>query len=110
MPRPSSRSTVLAVALLLGVFAGSCSDDASPRAAATTTTKATTTTEAAPGAAPSTPAAAGTPVAGDCIEPVTPTTAEGPQLPALVPCTDPHGGEIVAVSTLTDGPDAPYPA
>ena len=36
--------------------------------------------------------------------------AEGHQLPAIVPCADPHGGEVVSVLEIDAKPDAVYPA
>jgi hypothetical protein len=50
------------------------------------------------------------PQVGDCLEPLTPSLASAPQLPTVVPCRGPHGGEVVAVSTLDAGPNASYPA
>jgi hypothetical protein len=116
MPSPFARAAAFAAVLVLAVALAGCSDDpTSGKAAPSTTARpAATSTTAAPTSdddpATATTARGVTPVAGDCIEPVTPTTSGGPQLPALVPCTDPHGGEIVSVSTLDDGPDAAYPA
>ena len=114
MPRTAHRPAAIAVALLLAVVMTACSDPATPQADGGTSTSAAhkdeATTTTAAGSTPAPASAPGVPVAGDCIEPVTPDSAGGPQLPALVPCDDPHGGEIVAVSTLSDGPDAAYPA
>jgi hypothetical protein len=99
---------------VFAVVMTACSDPATPQADGGTSTSAAhkdeATTTTAAGSTPAPASAPGVPVAGDCIEPVTPDSAGGPQLPALVPCDDPHGGEIVAVSTLSDGPDAAYPA
>lgn len=74
----------------------------------TTTTKAAgaTTTSAGGG----TPLSAGAgPAVGDCLEPMTQPIAAGNQLPAIVSCDDPHGGEVVSILEIPDPGDGTYP-
>jgi hypothetical protein len=99
------------VALIALVLAG-CSDPAPTMAdsgASTTTARVRSTTSTTAGGTTPDPAD-GEPQVGHCLEPLTPSLTSAPQLPTVVPCTDPHGGEIVSVSTLDAGAKAAYPA
>jgi hypothetical protein len=92
----------VAIALAIPLVLAGCSSGKSAAGNATTTagpTNQVTATVSAKG-----------PKAGACLEPMTGPIAEGNQLPALVPCSDPHGGEIVRTYQIPDGPDADYPA
>lgn len=68
------------------------------------------TTSSAPSTASTSVASAKGPKVGSCLEPIIGPVAESNQLPAIVPCSDPHGGEIVATFQIPDGPTAAYPA
>lgn len=48
-------------------------------------------------------------MAGDCLEAMTQSIASGNQLPAIVPCDEPHGGEVVSVLQMPDPTDDTYP-
>lgn len=96
------RLTQLA-AVVVGVsalFASACS-----KSAPTADAKATTTVTGATAAT-----ATQTPKAGDCLEPMTPELASGFQMPAIVACDQPHGGEVISVAKLSDDAKAAYPA
>ena len=98
MPNFRRIATVIAVGLCPGVLALGCGSSGSKAATTTTST------------APSAVASVATPKVGECLEPLTPPMASSAQMPARVPCDQPHGGEIISIVDLGGGAGAAYPA
>lgn len=105
MRRPPTVSlSTVGMAVIVLVLSGACSDSSTRSAGTTSTTsKEETASSSTPSRAPS----AGRPEVGDCLEPLTTALAQAPQLPELIDCDEPHGGEVIAVDDL-DGDT--YPA
>ncbi len=96
--------TIALCAVLLGTLVAGCSDDAPGDDAASERPSGSADTTA-PGRTAA--ASTGAPEAGDCLEPMIEEMAHGTRLPAVVACSEPHGGEVIATYEL---PDGPYPA
>lgn len=106
------RTAAALVAILTCLTPAACAgsdDTADPPASTTSTATGSTTTTRVDTPAP-VPDGTGDPTAGDCLEPMTQPIATGHQLPAIVSCDAPHGGEIVAVYTIDAGEEPTYPA
>ena len=82
-----------------------CGGSADRSTSTTTTAKSAPTTTVATSEATSSK-----PAVGDCLEPMTQPIANSAQLPAIVPCDGPHGGEIVSVLEIPEPSGDLYPA
>ena len=102
--------------LLVGfvLFATGCSDAGSPTASTSSSgsddTSSTTSAGDGTGSDDSVASRPPIPKVGDCLEPMTGPLAGGTRLPELTPCGGPHGGEVISISEVSGGADAPYPA
>lgn len=110
-----SRTRLLAVIALPTVLLAACgsgkeaSDSTTTTKGAPTTSTATTTPAKAAGSSAGAPTSASAPEVGDCLEPMTQPIAGSHQLPAIVPCDGPHGGEVVSVLEIPPPTDDTYP-
>jgi hypothetical protein len=106
------RVALLAIGLAISLLVVGCSSGkpAAGGTATTTTARRSKPTTASRSTSTSGTVSAKGPKAGACLEPMTGPIAEGNQLPAIVPCSDPHGGEIVHTYQIPDGPASDYPA
>lgn len=95
----------MAIAAFLMLVGGACSSDDTATPATTTSP---TTTAATPDSTASDPDAV--PVQGDCLEPMTEPIANSAQMPAIVDCANPHGGEVVSMDEIPEPKDGSYPA
>ena len=75
---------------------------------APTTSTATATSAKAAGSSAGAPTSARAPEVGDCLEPMTQPRAGSHQLPAIVPCDGPHGGEVVSALEIPAPTDDTY--
>lgn len=96
--------------IVLAVTTAACSSNDSSSSERSSSSPTTTTAAAAdPPEGGTAGRARPIPVAGDCLEPMTSDQARGTNLPEIVACDGPRGGEVIEVWQIPDASGDTYP-